>query len=218
MKPTSFANREGILVTLDLIATIVDHKQYLSDLDGLIGDGDHGVNMSKGFSRAGELIDEAQDNLSGSFKILSDVLMNEIGGAMGPLYGSFFRAMFRASKSNEHIDAKILSEMLNSAAEKVRDIGQARVGDKTLMDTLVPAVNAFDTALADGGDLVTALAALKAAAERGRDSTKDLIARKGRSSRLGERSKGVLDAGAVSCCLILSSMTDSIFHLLRGDE
>ena len=213
---TSFANKDGILITQNLIETIKSNKQYLSDLDGLIGDGDHGINMNKGFAKTGEIINESTDTLSSSFRTLSDILMNDIGGAMGPLYGSFFRAMFRASKNHENIDEKVFSEMLAGALEKIQDIGQAKVGDKTLVDTLAPAVEAFNTTISAGEDFASALEAMKAAAERGRDSTKDMVAKKGRSSRLGERSRGVLDAGATSCCLILSSLADSIFLLLRG--
>ncbi len=211
---TSFANTDGILITTRLIDTIVANKQYLSDIDGLIGDGDHGINMSKGFKKTAERLDGGSDSLSSSFKILSTVLMDEIGGAMGPLYGSLFRAMFRASKECDDIDEKVFSEMLNAALEKVRELGEAEVGDKTLIDALVPAVEAFDMAIADQQSFSAALDAMKSAAEVGRDSTKDMVAKKGRASRLGERSRGVLDAGATSCCLILSSMADSMQQLI----
>lgn len=213
---TSFTNTEGILITTHLIDTIVENKQHLSDIDGLIGDGDHGINMSKGFKKTAERLDVDSDTLSSSLKILSTVLMDEIGGAMGPLYGSLFRAMFRASKEYDEIDEKVFSEMLNAALEKVRELGKAEVGDKTLIDTLVPAVEAFDKAIAEEQSFSAALDAMKSAAETGRDSTKDMVAKKGRASRLGERSRGVLDAGATSCCLILSSMADSIQQLIGG--
>lgn len=212
----SFLNKDGILVMKNLITTIAENKQYLSDIDGLIGDGDHGINMNKGFSRTGELLDFDNDNLSTSFKKLSDVLMDEIGGAMGPLYGSFFRAMFRASKKHDMIDEAVFSEMLNLALKKIQDLSNAQVGDKTLIDALVPAVEAFDKSITDGADFTTALDAMKSAAEKGRNSTKDMAAKQGRASRLGERSRGVLDAGATSSCLILSSMAESIKNLIRG--
>ena len=98
--------------------------------------------------------------------------------------------------------------MLNAGLEGVRGVGSAEVGDKTLMDTLVPAVGAFDAAQDQG--FAAALQAMVAAAEAGRDSTLDLAARIGRASRLGERSRGVLDAGATSCCLILTTLAGSI--------
>lgn len=210
----SFANKDGMPVVSNMIAAIVENKQHLSDIDGLIGDGDHGINMSKGFSRAAERFDRESDGLSSSLKTLAAVLVEESGGAMGPLYGSLFRAMFKASREHETIDEKVFSDMLNGALAKVCALGGAEVGDKTLVDSLAPAVGAFDRSIADGGSFPAALDAMKSAAEAGRDSTKSLVARKGRASRLGERSKGVLDPGATSCCLVLVSMADTIQQLI----
>jgi dihydroxyacetone kinase-like protein len=102
--------------------------------------------------------------------------------------------------------------MIEAGLAGLHEVAQGEVGDKTLADTLIPAKNAIQQAVKDGKDLAAALAAMKAAAERGRDSTKDMIARFGRSSRLGERSRGVLDAGAVSCCIILCAMADGILE------
>ncbi|MBI9019319.1 MAG: dihydroxyacetone kinase subunit L [Phycisphaerae bacterium] len=210
----SFSNKNGVIITLDLIDIINANKQYLSDLDGLIGDGDHGINMSKGFSKAKKLIDETQDNLSSSLKILGTILIDEIGGSMGPIYGSMFLAFARNSKKHELIDEKVFSEMINNGLEKIVSLGEAKVGDKTLVDTITPAVRAFDEVIAKGESFATALEMMKIAAEKGRDSTKDMVAKKGRASRLGERSKGVLDTGAVSCCLILTSISESMNKML----
>ncbi len=205
----SFATSGGVPLVRDLVAAIQRNAQHLSDIDGLIGDGDHGVNMSKGFSLAGERLTDGQD-LASALQVLGNVLLNEIGGAMGPLYGSFFRAMARAARGQEAVDAAVFSAMLHAGLDKVRDIGEAEVGDKTLLDALAPAVAAFDHALDGGESFGSALQAMKAAAEQGRDSTRDLVAKKGRASRLGERSRGVLDAGAISCSLLLCTMADSI--------
>jgi dihydroxyacetone kinase-like protein len=204
-----FPTSEGVRLVHALAQVIRENAQQLSDIDGLIGDGDHGINMRKGFMLADE---QARDGLdvATSLQALGTVLIEQIGGAMGPLYGSFFRAMARAARGREAIDAAAFSAMLNGALDKVRELGGAEVGDKTLLDTLAPAVAAFDGAAAEGGDLAHALDAMKSAAERGRDSTRDLIARKGRASRLGERSRGVVDAGAASCCLILCTMADTM--------
>ena len=133
---------------------------------------------------------------------------------MGPLYGTFFRAMAKASKGQERIDSRVFHGMLENGMAGVVALGNAKVGDKTLVDTLDPAVRAFAAAMARGGSFSDALAAMSAAAETGRDSTRDMVARLGRSSRLGERSRGVLDAGAVSCCLILTAMARSMRELL----
>jgi dihydroxyacetone kinase len=105
--------------------------------------------------------------------------------------------------------------MLNKALNSIKDIGNARVGDKTLLDTLEPAVFAFTEAKNSGKNFIEALEAMKAAAEKGKESTIDLVAKVGRASRLGERSRGVLDAGATSCCLILTTMADTIISFGR---
>jgi len=210
---TEFTNAAGACLVPRMIAVIQANAQYLSDLDGLIGDGDHGINMAKGFTLAGEQLPEGAD-LATSLQTLGNILLNEIGGAMGPLYGSLFRAMARAARGRDTIDAACFSAMLQGALAKVRELGNAEVGDKTLLDVLAPAAEAFDGALADGKDFAVALDAMHAAAEAGRDSTKDLIAKKGRASRLGERSRGVLDAGATSCCLLLCTMAEGMKELL----
>lgn len=192
----------------ELAEVIVANKAYLSEIDGKIGDGDHGINMAKGFGRAAERIHGKEMTLDAALLVLSDVLMSEIGGSMGPLYGLMFEDMAGALAGRDTLDAAAFSAMLNAGLEGVRGVGSAEVGDKTLMDTLVPAVGAFDAAQDQG--FAAALQAMVAAAEAGRDSTLDLVARIGRASRLGERSRGVLDAGATSCCLILTTLAGSI--------
>lgn len=203
----------------DLIATIVEHRQHLSDIDGLIGDGDHGINMAKGFNGCGARLD-ALGPRAGSLPValeqLSQALMDDIGGSMGPLYGQFFAAMAQALAPHARLDAALFGEALAAALARVQAMGQARVGDKTLIDTLVPARDAYAARLASGGDFAAALLAMSGAAERGRDSTRDLQARIGRSARLGARSIGVLDAGATSCCLILQSMAASLARRLAA--
>lgn len=200
------ANQASIVE--ELAEVIVANKAYLSEIDGKIGDGDHGINMAKGFGRAAERIHGKEMTLDAALLVLSDVLMSEIGGSMGPLYGLMFEDMAGALAGRDTLDAAAFSAMLNAGLEGVRSVGSAEVGDKTLMDTLVPAVGAFDAAQDQG--FAAALQAMVAAAEAGRDSTLDLVARIGRASRLGERSRGVLDAGATSCCLILTTLAGSI--------
>jgi dihydroxyacetone kinase-like protein len=122
--------------------------------------------------------------------------------------------MARASKNAEAIDAEVFATMLGSAEEKIRDLGQCELGDKTLLDVLGPATEAFNKAAADGGDFPAALTAMAAAATEGQQATVDMIARKGRASRLAERSRGVPDAGATSCSVILNTMADKAKTLL----
>lgn len=191
----------------ELAEVIVANKAHLSEIDGLIGDGDHGINMAKGFGRAAERISGEAMSLDAAFTVLSDVLMSEIGGSMGPLYGFMFQNMALAVEGRAALDAEGFSVMLNAGLAGVSATGAAKVGDKTLIDCFVPAVAAFDAAKAQG--FAPALSAMAEAAERGRDSTVDLVAKLGRAARLGERSRGVPDAGATSCCLILMELGKS---------
>lgn len=208
-----FAEKEGRIVVEKLIGMIRENKAYLSEVDGAIGDGDHGINMAKGFTLTAEWLTEEM-GLSEALKTLGRTLVREIGGAMGPLYGSFFKALAEACNGREQIDAQLFRRMLEAGYTAVVELGQAKVGDKTLVDTLHPAVEAFKDALAGGAGFEDALQRMAEAAKQGKESTRNLVAKLGRASRLGERSKGVLDAGATSCYLILKSSADTISGLL----
>jgi dihydroxyacetone kinase len=206
----------GALVR-DLIDTIVGHRQYLSEIDGLIGDGDHGINMAKGFTGCGTRLDalgERADALAAALLQLSEALMDDIGGSMGPLYGNFFLGLAQVLEPHEQLDAALFRDALGAAVASVQGMGKAQVGDKTLIDTLVPARDAFGAAVDAGLAFDDALQAMSEAAERGKESTRALQARIGRSARLGPRSVGVLDAGATSCCLILQSIARSLTRQL----
>nr|WP_321443857.1 dihydroxyacetone kinase subunit DhaL [uncultured Cohaesibacter sp.] len=203
------SNRGAGKIIADIAEVIVSNKAYLSEIDGKIGDGDHGINMAKGFGRAADRLDP-DGTLTDAMEVLSDVLMSEIGGSMGPLYGMMFSDMAESLADKETIDVASFGAMLRAGLDGVQQIGNASVGDKTLIDTFSPAVDGFDAAVEEGKSFAEALSAMKGAAEAGRDSTIDLVAKLGRSARLGERSRGVLDAGATSCCMILSGFADSI--------
>jgi len=205
---------DGPQIMQALISVIQEHRAYLSELDGAIGDGDHGINMSKGFGLAGDQLGADGYDLSVGLETLGTTLMMEIGGAMGPLYGSLFMGMAAVCEGQERIDAALFGSMLQAAVDAVGDLGNAKVGDKTLMDTLIPAAEAYDAALAGGATFAQALERMAAAAEAGKDATYDLVAQIGRASRLGERSRGHLDAGATSCWLILSAMAAAIQRAL----
>ncbi|NJL31708.1 MAG: dihydroxyacetone kinase subunit L [Phycisphaerales bacterium] len=211
---TTFTNQDGIAILHELIATIAANKQYLSDIDGKIGDGDHGINMNKGFMLCGEQL-TVDNNLTTGLKTLSKVLMTQIGGSMGPLYGMFFRSMAKECDGVQSIDASVFGRMLAASKAGVISISQAKPGDKTLVDVLFPAEECYQHALRDGQDFSQCLAAMTKAARDGRDATENMVAKVGRSSRLGERSRGVIDAGAASCCLILETFSTSIHQLLR---
>ncbi len=212
----SFTTAQGRRIVDELISSIQHNKQYLSDIDGAIGDGDHGINMNKGFTLCRQELANTPGDLTHCFTTLSKILMTKIGGSMGPLYGMFFRAMAKVCSGKEQIDAKTFGIMLQAALDGINSISQAKIGDKTLLDVLIPAVAAYQQAVSDGKSFTDALTAMNEAAVIGRNSTKDLVAKVGRSSRLGERSRGTIDAGAASCCLILCSMADTAKKLING--
>ncbi len=210
----TFSKTEGILIVNNLILTFQKNKQYLSDIDGLIGDGDHGINMNKGFTMARLELDNNPGDLVHGLKILSKILITKIGGAMGPLYGRFFNAMALSLEDKEQIGINEVGESLKAVVKAIASVSPAKVGDKTLVDTLIPAVLAFEKARQDGNTLSEALQSLKAAAHEGYYSTKNMVAKIGRASRLGERSIGVPDPGAASCYLILETISESILKLI----
>ena len=209
-----FSNREGIRIVFDLIRAIQENKQYLSDIDGAIGDGDHGINMNKGFTLCRDELLANPDNLTHGLKTLSKILVMKIGGAMGPLYGTFFKSLAAACDGVDAIDMAVFGRMLSSGREGIQKISDARPGDKTLMDVLLPAEAAYQAAAQTGEPFRVCLEKMVEAARQGRDATKDMVAKLGRSSRLGERSRGVIDAGAASCCLILETIAGTIGQLL----
>lgn len=211
-----FLNNKGVVIIYDLIKTIQDNALYLSEIDGAIGDGDHGINMNKGFTMCKDRLIDKQIDLSTALNILGEVLLNEIGGAMGPLYGMFFIGMSNACNDIKQIDSIVFKNMLKAAVSKLSeiDLNKAKIGDKTMMDTLIPAIQAYKTAINNKKSFIEALEEMKIAAEKGKESTKELIAKVGRASRLGERSKGFLDVGAVSSWLILKSIAGSIIQII----
>ena len=208
-------NSNGRQIADALIHAIQSNKDYLSEIDGQIGDGDHGINMNKGFTMCQEKLEGQTPTISEALMVISETLLEDIGGSMGPLYGVLFEGMSDACDGKDDITAEVFGEMLNGALEGLQDISPAQKGDKTLMDTLIPARDGFAESLAAGKSFAECLDDMKAAAEAGWQSTKDLVAKIGRASRLGERSRGVLDAGSTSCYLLLSALADSTKALLE---
>jgi len=198
-----------------MVKAIQANKQYLSDVDGLIGDGDHGMNMNKGFTLYSEQLGNKETSFSDGLFDLGTVLLNKIGGSMGPIYGTIFMEMADKADDEEEITLNLFADMIEAALEGLYGIVDARPGDKTLVDTLYPALQALKTAVGEGKSFEQALDDMKEAAEKGKESTKDLVAKFGRAARLGERSRGVLDAGATSCCIILQAMADGMKLVLE---
>lgn len=210
-----FKNADGKSVLLKIVKAIQDNKAYLGEVDGLIGDGDHGMNMNKGFTLFETRFADKEFSFTEGLGELGNILFSEIGGSMGPIYGTILSDMSEAGEDLDEVTLADLAAMLAAGLEGLQCIVEAQVGDKTLVDTLSPAVSSLKESSASGEEFSAALDKMKSAARAGRDSTKDLVAKFGRSSRLGERSRGVLDAGSVSCCIILEAMADGIKELLN---
>jgi phosphoenolpyruvate---glycerone phosphotransferase subunit DhaL len=178
----------------------------LTELDAAIGDADHGSNLDRGFAAAVVKIDaEAYAGPGALLKAVGITLVSTVGGASGPLYGTFFLRCGTALGDGATVAAADFGAALQAGVAGVQARGKAEVGDKTMLDAWQPAVDAYDAALVEGGDLGAALRAAAVAAAAGRDGTVDLVARKGRASYLGERSRGHPDPGATSTTIILEA-------------
>jgi len=209
----AFSNQGNAGLVIALCDTIHANAELLSQIDGAIGDGDHGVNMNKGFLLAKDRI-KSEDSFSGALKILADTLMGDIGGSMGPIYGTLFDELSLHLANTSQIDAHRLRIAFRGALDALLELTGAKLGDKTLLDCLSPAVTMYADALDEGADFATALELMGMAARRGLEDTRGMVAKIGRAARLGERTRGHLDAGASSCNLILQSMISGIKNLI----
>jgi dihydroxyacetone kinase-like protein len=189
----------------DLASTLHDNAAYLTELDSAIGDADHGANMDRGFAAVVAVLDETEfDSVDELLKKAGMTLVSKVGGASGPLYGTFF-LRFGTALAGKEITPASVGEGLRAGVGGVLARGKPELGDKTMYDAWAPALDAYDAAVAGGSDLADALRAAADAAAKGRDATIPLVARKGRASYLGERSAGHLDPGATSTTLLLES-------------
>ena len=190
---------------------VTDQRAYLTELDSAIGDADHGANMSRGMTAVIEKLDGATPGAADElFKTVGMTLVTSVGGASGPLYGTFFLRMGMTAGAVPSFDGASLGVALRAGLEGVVARGKAEAGDKTMFDAMAPALDAYDASIAGGGSLQDAAAAAFAAAEAGREATLPLVARKGRASYLGERSAGHLDPGATSTALLFQALAETL--------
>lgn len=201
-----------LVAWLDAYRTqVTEQRAYLTELDSAIGDADHGANMARGFAAVMAKLDEgAPATADELFKAVGMTLVTSVGGASGPLYGTFFLRMGMTAGAVTEFDGAALAAALRAGLDGIVARGKAELGDKTMFDALAPALDAFDAAVADGRSPAAAAAAAADAAEQGRDATEPLVARKGRASYLGERSAGHLDPGAASSALLLRCLAQSL--------
>lgn len=184
-------------------------RDELTRLDSAIGDADHGINMDRGFGAARAKLGELEDgDLGAAAKTVGMTLISTVGGASGPLYGTFFLRLATALGDGREADAAGLGAALRAGLEGVKQRGKAELDDKTMVDAMSPALDAYDAASGDG--LEAALAAAATAAAEGRDRVTPLVARKGRASYLGERSANHQDPGATSTTLLFESLRDAV--------
>jgi len=192
---------------------IEQNRDYLIALDAAIGDADHGANMDRGFRAvAAKLTDVADKDIGTIFKTVGMTLISTVGGAGGPLYGTFFIQAGMASMGKIELDLSDWLAILDAGTKGVISRGKAVAGDKTMIDALLPAVEALRQAVGDGQALGEALKRSAAAAESGMKATIPLVARKGRASYLGERSADHQDPGATSSYLILDAAARTWNH------
>jgi dihydroxyacetone kinase-like protein len=184
-----------------------DRADYLTQLDAAIGDGDHGINMTRGFDAVGKALAAQPDMPPGRVLLVAGkTLVSTVGGASGPLWGSAFKAAGRKLGDSDGLDGEALADALDAALAAVVELGAAAPGDKTMVDALAPAIAALRTRTAAGDPLADAVAAAAQAAEEGAAATVPMQARKGRASYLGERSVGHQDPGATSAALIMRAL------------
>jgi phosphoenolpyruvate---glycerone phosphotransferase subunit DhaL len=188
-------------------ASMAEHREELVRLDTAIGDGDHGTNMDRGMRKALEKLDaQEQANPGAILRTVAMALISSVGGAAGPLYGTLFLQMSTAMGGAEDVDLPRYAAAWRKGVEGVQARGKAEPGDKTMVDALLPAVEALEQA----SDLDSAVRAAAAAAERGMRDTIPLIARKGRASYLGERSKDHQDPGATSTYYLCQTAAEAL--------
>jgi dihydroxyacetone kinase-like protein len=203
------------IILADVNMMIQSKKDYISEVDSFVGDGDHGITLAGGFRSAVD--DQGQksaSNISSFFLAVGMAIMRSTGGVTGPIYGSIFIGLGKAAASKEKIYLADFLLMMEQALSDVKARGGAKVGDKTLVDALEPAVEALKQAANNNKDFMSALKAAADAAEAGMLSTKEVISTMGKSKSLGERSRGYLDAGATSFYLIMRQISDSIERIL----
>ena len=207
-----------MVAAIEAIADVIsENKQFLTDLDQAIGDGDHGINMARGFEAVREKLRGAPAaDIGATLKTVGMTLISTVGGASGPLYGTAFLRAAAAGQGKNSLDGETALQMLAAAIAGIKERGKATRGEKTMLDALEPAYDAFSQGVSEKKPLLDCLEMAKDAAGAGVEYTKTIIATKGRASYLGERSIGHQDPGATSSHLILNALLTYGRGLERG--
>lgn len=206
-------NSSGLIVMFTAVAEAIEReKGRLSELDGVIGDGDHGVTMSIGFTAVKDAlgaVDPAQEEPTAIFNTAAKSFLSAVGASAGPLYATAFMRAGATAKGKPTIDSETMADVIAAMAKGVQDRGKAELGEKTMIDAWLPAAEAAQAAR-DAGSIAAVLQAAAAAAADGAEATREMIAAKGRSANLGERSRGHIDPGAASTALIIATMAKAV--------
>ena len=203
-------NNDQVLAWLAACAeAMTDHKQELTDLDAATGDADHGNNMVRGFDKVQTSLEDQAGKPAGEvLKAVAMMLMSSVGGASGPLYGSYFMQAATTVSSEDGMSVTELAAFLEAGVNAVKRRGRAEAGEKTMIDALEPAASAAKQAASEGKDVLAALEDVVTAAKTGMVRTTDLKATKGRASYQGDKSIGHQDPGATSSYYILQALYD----------
>jgi dihydroxyacetone kinase-like protein len=189
---------------------ITQNRQMLTDLDAAIGDGDHGINMARGFEAVHNKMQsmEAENDIGKVMKTVGMTLISSVGGAAGPLYGTAFLRAASQSQGKTQLDVEAAALMLEAAIAGIKERGKANRGEKTMLDALEPAYDAFMEGIKGKKSIIECLEVACEAAHQGVEYTKTIIATKGRASYLGERSRGHQDPGATSSYIMLQALLE----------
>lgn len=194
-----------------------DQKKYLTKLDSAIGDGDHGENMSRGLRAAMDKLSEGNEaTIDKTLKSVAMSLISKTGGASGPLYGTLFMEAAKIAKDKDEVGLDEWANMMGAGLEGIKKRGKANLGDKTMVDAFTPAVEALQEAAESEDDVQAAMQAAAEAAEQGMEDTVEMVAKKGRASYLGERSKGHQDPGATSTFYLFDTAAETLGNRSSG--
>ena len=209
--PLDRIDAEHLKTILERInAALGREKNYLSQLDSHIGDGDHGFGISNGFRIGYEKVDKSGGSIEDSLKTIGLSLIKEVGGASGTIFGSLFLGMAKAAKGHGALGLSELARTFEEGLALVKQRGKAELGDKTMVDALHPAVESLKQSAVEGLPVVEAFQRAAAAAKKGAEETKNMIGKKGRAKYFKEKSIGFQDAGATTVAVILAAMADGL--------
>jgi dihydroxyacetone kinase-like protein len=211
---------DEIIIIIENIAHEIERKtDYLTSLDQAAGDGDHGISLRNGFRIVLDRIGELKGlDTEGILRTVGNLLISNVGGAAGPLYGIAFVRAAKMAAGEKEISLNKLAEMFEAAEHGIVEIGKATLGEKTMLDAIHPAVLAIKKAAEEDKSMTEGLEMAVKASEEGMKSTTDMIAKRGRSSYLGERSKGHQDVGATSAYIMLKSALETLGRLRKAEE